>query len=1851
MAVACPARDRITHCVSFVNADPATACVISHTPTRSVSVVRVISQARLADALLRPTADGGVADSAVALPSPMLPPMWMLGAQSTMASAASAIQSGVVASAPTQPVTVGLASSTVANSGTTSAHASPSALSTRPDSRVPQPKQFKRPNAIQLNGYMHYFGDGSEELDMLHGALSGAVLDVYIEWHLPGGRLEGECPPGWTRDDLRSVKNAAFRVPFEVLLWVARFALRHLRVMRAGTDTVTISEPRGGVHNRGHSNGCIAVSYLKKAMGALRLTCSDVAEAPSVVEAYMLALRELGQVGALKALPLLAEYRNAILRQCDPSETADVRTATWTVNAPPLMQRPCESVSMLHADLVIEPRQPRGEWSVPGMTKTTDGIEGRVNLWKHRHSCRLSGCTLHEALQLPFAELQAAACSPGVDGKPTLDTSCAVCLVWLSRRLQGLTALPRDGLHPLYQERDAAGNFTGRVVDPNVLVADLRAKMDAADDELRADGKSPMPAEGRVLYMARHGGIMQWLMDGYSIEWVAERARIPIATLLRFYRAHNIKNDVFETNGQFGNTQMALVCAHARSDGWLCTARNLGNLLTLCKLSLTQAAELTRPQLYERLAPLLACNVSLVSAAAALLRNANMQCSLRSHDRSNDGVIIFDEEEELSSDQLYQLIQETAHCDFLERCEKAPLVASAACSSSTALLISPNAEAEGKREAPPQWSQPTSPIFSPYLRDRGWLQLAARDPQLRSIFDGMAARGLQVAAPPSASALRVGDETAHQLPRVLLFAWPPGQGGGWLEGELCALNDNAQALLDGDQINIIAYYEADSTEAFHALKLEDYAQPREYGWLLLERNSGTAPMAARLETRSLESREYAELAGGTSAALTFSWDASSLPRLSTLRRNARNGADCGSIEVVHARERTRDSDVERAAIAGASTLSLRLSRGRDGSLGFSMAKSPRNVVDCVHKGGSAHFADLHAGDVIVSVNGEQLTPRLSASDALSRISHRMECSLTVVRQPSVQPLATVGCSAGATRKGSTQRRALFARTSLAGLTLPPVYLLQGSQAEVDARVDVRLQEQAILTGAGSAAVRKKMLHVMKLDLYLQAASGGYVGLSGGEVGGLLWTLSAHTTYFAMLLLDMTRIHDAWGGIWNDFFEKRKVAATRLANPRGGYQSDIFGAVTCADARKLLAALGIHLEHEDRASVDARLLRFRSDDPRLLAAEAVLNKVFALVIRPLHEKDGVFFSGLTSAELEQGASRLSVGPMMVKYVAGKLNSVTGRRRLRSAKTGTALVGWLTEGSHARTSKGETRSYSADYVKSSKRILAWYLKGQGWETAQMTRKLEKGEVAYTVVVALQTEIVRRAYYRSLSLSEKQRVFRAMAATEDVMQTLLHSKRLTVAQDLQTAVGEELSYRLDLRVSDVEGLDRDNFAYGQAETKADIEFNLDRHKGDSAGHGASRWLQHCQGCEFACLGPHNHDGRQWSLRSACGFQFSSLATPASRCPACLLLYLLSMQGDAPDDAPLFRVLVGGGGWSWCGGIDGCAEHFSTNRLQYEAFNALLHEDVLQANAWREVNLNLPPWPLAFAHWHMFRHGGIIMAIIFKQPIGELERSARIDRRTLESYRAHTGGLLSVLFDEAHKEDSVHARTCEAQCQALARRIAESAGDVDEAQLRDELFGMCDSLGFTPAALQRVPAGMRQLMVSGAAMYRPPLLSIQHVGPLQEELERGYNRHEPSMALEYGEVKLSTLVTSVDAALAAVSDGSEHQNMATRLERPSVDAKGGADDDAMEDGNSVDDEAEEEDEVDEADEADEVDKEDANDAATQAGDEGGDKDGESTQAGDLQELHLDWQDIYAEALAQVARPSTWASHHTRFE
>ena len=420
----------------------------------------------------------------------------------------------------------------------------------------------------QIVEYLLYFGDGSSECDCLHAILSDAVLDVYVRWHLASGSLACQMPPGATEAQLMSAKNAAFRVPFDVLIAVARYARSHAKIMRCGEGTVSIPDPGGHRAREAYGGLTVSESLCRKAMCYVREMVGTVADHVLVATAYSQALHELGRNCGQNAQPLDATLRMAIVQQCgDLSDAADVRMVTWTIVSPVLMQRTCESLSLLHADLVIEPRQSRGDWYVPGFTKTTDGTEGRVPLYSHRCGCRLAGFCMHEALALPITDLRAAACGTGSDGRLSFELACPVCLTWLSRSMQGLGAAASDGVNPLYQEIDAkTGAFTGRVMDLDVFVKQLKQKIDAADEERLAAGSDPFPKEGRTAYMARHGGIMEYLKSGRQVEWVAEMARIPVTTLLKYYRRHNVSRSYSHTVRRRCNQTHALTIPHT---AWL----------------------------------------------------------------------------------------------------------------------------------------------------------------------------------------------------------------------------------------------------------------------------------------------------------------------------------------------------------------------------------------------------------------------------------------------------------------------------------------------------------------------------------------------------------------------------------------------------------------------------------------------------------------------------------------------------------------------------------------------------------------------------------------------------------------------------------------------------------------------------------------------------------------------------------------------------------------------------------------------------------------------------------------------------------------------------------------------------------------------------------------------------------------------------------------------------------------------------------------------------------------------------------------------------------------------------------
>ena len=720
------------------------------------------------------------------------------------------------------------------------------------------------------------------------------------------------------------------------------------------------------------------------------------------------------------------------------------------------------------------------------------------------------------------------------------------------------------------------------------------------------------------------------------------------------------------------------------------------------------------------------------------------------------------------------------------------------------------------------------------------MQLASRDAQLRRLLDGLHSRGMQVAAPPKGTSLEVGAASASDLPRVLLYGW---EGWGWLEGRLVARNTNTAAMVNGDPINLIAWYESDNCEAQHALDLDSYGAPRISGWLLFEpmcptSTAGTQEGFAALPERAVSASE-AEAAALPEPSMASS---SVAPR----KRKA----------AVH------DASGEHVDEANAP---ISVSRPRR-----AMEATHAKIQKCLGVPGSSGS----------DVGAAAAAPATSTIELPSAV-------LTVA-------------------SGGGRARALFTRTSLEGQALPPTFLLGTSPGAAVAGVKARIKEQGELTGQGHEAMASKMRRVQSMDLYLQAASAGHAGLHGSEVGGQLFTLRSKVVYAALLFGDMVR---------KDGVGRQSV----LAFPRGGMANRVFATLTRQDAHDLLGAMNLMHVVANVQRTRAEIRSLVASDERVVSGEGVLNVVFARLVRTMHAKGGIYECGMSNELLEAGLKKLQVGPLLVKQFAEALScNAFGRQRVAAADDPMEVIGWLNEQTHARDALGNIQPYSEDYVKTSKSILGWWLRMQGWESARMPSKGDRP--AYYAVVALEgNRTVRRAYFLAKSLSRKQKLYRAMAATEDVMQILMLRQNISVALDLQMVTAEELSYRLGLRVSDVEHLTRRAIGFGKSEQYADVEFKIDRSKADASGVSFTRWLQHCHSCKFKWRSNGNEDGRGWSLETAAMYQCTSHAPAGSRCPVCLLLMLLNMQGEAPEDAPLFRKMALHARWSFDGGSPG--------------------------------------------------------------------------------------------------------------------------------------------------------------------------------------------------------------------------------------------------------------------------------------------------------------------------------------------
>ena len=154
------------------------------------------------------------------------------------------------------------------------------------------------------------------------------------------------------------------------------------------------------------------------------------------------------------------------------------------------------------------------------------------------------------------------------------------------------------------------------VEDPAVSLNDLRSSADV---------------QRWTLYSARHGEIMHQLMSGVAVEMVAQMARIPVSTLLRHYRRHNLSDDTLERNGAFAEVQARIVLARAREEGFLASISAIEGLARRVQQlegagaavqSMADLVLLPRARLWALLAPVVAADASSTAAAAALLRSA-----------------------------------------------------------------------------------------------------------------------------------------------------------------------------------------------------------------------------------------------------------------------------------------------------------------------------------------------------------------------------------------------------------------------------------------------------------------------------------------------------------------------------------------------------------------------------------------------------------------------------------------------------------------------------------------------------------------------------------------------------------------------------------------------------------------------------------------------------------------------------------------------------------------------------------------------------------------------------------------------------------------------------------------------------------------------------------------------------------------------------------------------------------------------------------------------------------------------------------------------------------------------------
>ena len=1584
-----------------------------------------------------------------------------------------------------------------------------------------------------------------ELVNELHGLLSHEVLFVYVQW-MVSGRLVQVAPHGASLESLMSRAQASsYRLPLQAFAAACAHLWRARRSVQGSDRLVWPVHIKANDNEDGH--GRITAGSLNVYMSMLRgwargELMASIVHNEQVEEALTFARRELRLAPLASTPPLVHAIVRAAFEHLTAKHDWELRLALWMVLAVALKARTHEGCTLMHDDLVIAPGNRLGWWQVPLFTKTSDGLEGKVARYVRKSTCRHRLLTVVQTLALTEVDLLRCALGvEGVDERLRYDDVCLCCLHRLVWHRQSKCRGCVDALTFVFQEVEgdhraeradgtpSAGQFTGRVVTPEALLLTLRFVLRQVVRSRKASGQPALvgietedAADAYVLYSARKGGFINDLCsDGYLPREAAQAGRILEMTMMRYYRRHELMDDALERNGAFGEVRERLVFAEARRLGVDAPPARVRELAQRVGLTIASAGELSEEELWALLESHVAGNAPRWAAAAAALLQAS------SMNRQLTGALVArepvgcpsGEDDALRPEDVLALVQREvrlAVLDEMDAIERSATMLTTQLGSGQApvheLTLTLPEEEDGltplAEDGEVALTREDGERLSVDDAWRGGLErvlvaLPARE-QAALLWDWRLKSRLEIAATEGAQVASV-EQALGRLwitgARAVLL-WR--QGLRWLEATLedlsVCVSGATEDAVGGDARtvrSVMATLGGSRTRRVIEFELEAYAT----GWVVLIRAGGT--------TNSECLPNHSLLVALAPPQVAFA--AACIP--------------------------------EESPIVVAAQGQVGFTAGANGC-----RPAEAMVVD------AGPVVDAVPIDVLaVSTRSEPKDPSwIQSGEGACR--QRGESSLVV-------------------RKGSStvQPRALFTRTSLANIALPKVSLIPAAfQANLDEEglrtvLKARLEAQREATGHLGQAVLDKVASVRRFDHYLQAATAGYAGVFDAIQRD--W-LSRHRAYIGLAFLDMCR-------------SSGEGLQARLAFPRGGVASMVIEAVTRREVEALLTVMAV----EDLGATDAErrravMVALDPTDARLVQGMAILNGTFARVVRAMHAEGGVFEHTGSAEALEGVEQRLHIGDNVVRRVTvfwacQAAPNVRDGLRTRLQKAGlNDVVGVRNVGAYAFDTMNRVRPFAESSIIAMKQALSWYLLACcGWPSVRMSGR---GKVPdYTAVLALQHRPVVQAYALARQLSVRQHVYRAMAATEEVMHELLSVLVLGVACDLLHAAIFTLAYMVALRVSDVHALNLENLAFGKHARTNDILVTLPNSKADGAGEGFKRWVQHPRSCPCASKALSQcSDGLAWCVASTMGWQFDTSTGDIPVCNACVLLMYLDLSGalthvraGTGKGVPVFRALTYGGRFSWLMGKDArrlcqtaSASDFSEQRLPYEAYNDGLHLVVDRVNELR-TDRGVAAWPRNEAHFHMFRHGHVIMELVFGASLSELMRSARLDPSTVASYIAHVSTTYAALVQGAEGrsnaaeqllvvergqvEDLVQVMTTQLLTTPTGKRTVDRLGGASSGrqQMAVQVHGLFDALGLSVRGLRSCSERVRQVLVYGCAVRLVDDLDWGLVEPLLAALGggRAFDTEPPPT------VSVPVLVTHVrglDALGAAGSSGSTSED-----------------------------------------------------------------------------------------------------------